>query len=308
MRGSIGLRRRASTNVGGPCTATARNASPSNRNSTPNVASQMRVAFASMVSNTGCRSPGEAEMICSTSDVAVCRSNASASFFFRSATCVPAFVSFERSLPPRVGLFAPLRAKVTSSAQSLIPVSVASQGSSLSILTESHDKLAAHSITPSAAIRGTKRYGKSFRSSAETSSLRLDVGGPDHLAPFLGFRGDQLAELSRRSRQRRAGEVSETGLHLRVVESRVDLLVELVDDLGRRGLRCAEAVPNTPLVARQETVHGRMSGSASERVAVVTASARSLPALRYSITEGMEVNVTCTCPPSKSVSAGATPR
>src|SRR3954452_12732192 len=87
-------------------------------------------------------------------------------------------------------------------------------------------------------------------SSAETSSLRLDVGGPDHLAPFLGFFGDQLAELNRRSRQRRAAEVSETGLHLRVVESRVDLLVELVDDLGPRGLRYAEAVPITPLVAR----------------------------------------------------------
>src|SRR5215472_9762803 len=101
-----------------------------------------------------------------------------------------------------------------------------------------------------AAIRGTKRYGKSSRSSAEASSLRLDVGGPDHLAPFLGFLGDQLAELDRRSRQRRAAEVSETGLHLRVVESRVDLLVELVDDLGRCGLRCAEAVPNTSLVAR----------------------------------------------------------
>src|SRR5262249_44805440 len=47
------------------------------------------------------------------------------------------------------------------------------------------------------------------------------------------------------------------GQTLRLVESRVDLVVELVDDLGRRGLRCAEAVPNTPLVARQETVHGR---------------------------------------------------
>src|SRR5262249_42377434 len=94
-------------------------------------------------------------------------------------------------------------------------------------------------------------------SSAETSSLRLDVGGPDHLAPFLGFFGDQLAELGRRSRQRRAAEVSETGLHLRVVESRVDLLIELVDDLGRRGLRYAEAVPITPLVARQELTHGR---------------------------------------------------
>src|SRR5262245_34321467 len=97
----------------------------------------------------------------------------------------------------------------------------------------------------------------SFRSSAETSSLRLDVGGPDHLAPFLGVVGDELAELERRPRQRRAAEVSETDLHLRVVESRVDLLVELVDDLGRRGLRCAEAVPNTPLVAQQELTHGR---------------------------------------------------
>src|SRR5215472_11389861 len=196
--------------------------------------------------------PDELLMTWSTCAVAAFCSSASASFFCRSdveallpATRALAFVSVERSLRPRVGLFAPLRDKVTSSAQALIPVSVASQGSSLSILTESHDKLAAHSITPSAAIRGTKRYGKSFRSSAETSSLRLDVGGPDHLAPFHGFRGDQLAELSRRSRQRRAAEVSETGLHLRVVESRVDLLVELVDDLGRRGLRYAGAVPIT---------------------------------------------------------------
>src|SRR5262249_45174878 len=69
-----------------------------------------------------------------------------------------------------------------------------------------------------------ERYGKSSRSSAETSSLRLDVSGPDHLAPLLGFLSDQLAELDRRSRQRRAAEVSETGLHLRIVENRVDLL------------------------------------------------------------------------------------
>jgi hypothetical protein len=84
-------------------------------------------------------------------------------------------------------------------------------------------------------------------------SLRLDAGELDHLAPLLGFVDDKLAEVGRRSRQRRAAEVGETGLHLRVVESRVDLLVELVDDLGRRGLRCAEAVPNTRLVAREPT-------------------------------------------------------
>jgi hypothetical protein len=51
-----------------------------------------------------------------------------------------------------------------------------------------------------------------------------------------------------------------------------------------------------------------MSGSASERVAVVTASGRSLPDVMYSIVAGMVLKITCTCPPSISVSAGASPR
>ena len=45
------------------------------------------------------------------------------------------------------------------------------------------------------AIRGTKRYGKSSRSSAEASSLRLDVGCPDHLGPLFGFLCDKLAKV-----------------------------------------------------------------------------------------------------------------
>src|SRR5262245_21454816 len=51
-----------------------------------------------------------------------------------------------------------------------------------------------------------------------------------------------------------------------------------------------------------------MSGSASERVAAVTASARSLPALIYSIDTTMLGNMTCTWPASRSASAGAWPR
>src|ERR1700730_13669346 len=51
-----------------------------------------------------------------------------------------------------------------------------------------------------------------------------------------------------------------------------------------------------------------MSGSASERVAAVTARGRSLPDLMYSIVPGMVPKITCTCPASKSVSAGASPR
>src|ERR1700757_3777182 len=50
------------------------------------------------------------------------------------------------------------------------------------------------------------------------------------------------------------------------------------------------------------------SGSAWERSAVVTASARSLPALMYSIDDGAAMNSVCTWPPTISASAGAPPR
>src|SRR5215510_10553116 len=86
--------------------------------------------------------------------------------------------------------------------------------------------------------------------SSEAASLRLYAAEFDHLGPLFGFVGDQLGEVSGRARKRRAAELSETGLHLGVVESRVDLLVELLDDLGRRGLRCADAEPTGRLVTR----------------------------------------------------------
>src|SRR5450759_1652530 len=49
------------------------------------------------------------------------------------------------------------------------------------------------------------------------------------------------------------------------------------------------------------------SGSSGERFAVVTASARNLPALMWAIDDGKLSNVTCTWPPSRSVSIGAEP-
>src|SRR5262245_4669058 len=124
-----------------------------------------------MVSNTGASSPGEPEMTFSTSDVAACRSKASArctrasassrvrasSCFFNSIselgpllTRALAFVPVERS---RVGLFAPLRAKVTSSAQSL----------GLPILT--HDELAAVAVGTCVASHAprTEPYGRLSR-------------------------------------------------------------------------------------------------------------------------------------------------
>src|SRR5262249_16394454 len=93
-----------------------------------------------------------------------------------------------------------------------------------------------------------------------SASLRLDAAEFDHLGPLLGFVGDQLCEVSGRARKRRAAELSETDLHLRIVESRVDLLVELVDDLGRGGLRCADAEPETRFVARHKLIDSRHVG------------------------------------------------
>src|SRR6516225_9489129 len=97
--------------------------------------------WSEIASKTGLRSPGEPVIVRST--FAVCCSSASercprtsassrvraSSCFFNSLselslllTRAFAFVSVERSLRARVGLFAPLRDKVTSSAQSLVPL------------------------------------------------------------------------------------------------------------------------------------------------------------------------------------------
>src|SRR5262249_1065086 len=50
------------------------------------------------------------------------------------------------------------------------------------------------------------------------------------------------------------------------------------------------------------------SGSASEREAPVTAKARREPARMYAIDDAGPGNITCTCPPSRSVRAGPPPR
>src|SRR5262249_36134799 len=171
-----------------------------------------------MVSNTSLSSPGELEMTCRTSEVAVCCSRASercprtsassrvraSSCFFNSIselgpllTRALAFVPVERSLRPRVGLFAPLRDKVTSSAQPLVPPSGRpGQGSSLSILTEPHAELAPfHTRSPRRRYSPNGRCGIFDR---VTASVCLDVGRPDHLAPLLGLVGDELAKVGGR--------------------------------------------------------------------------------------------------------------
>jgi hypothetical protein len=113
--------------------------------------------------------------------------------------------------------------------------------------------------------------------------IRLDVRELHYLGPLLGLIGDEPSEVGGLARKHRAAHVGDRRLDLGIGEAGSDLLVELVDDFGGCVLRHADAEPKGRLVAWQEIAHGRDVGSASERFAVVTASARSLPALMCSM-------------------------
>src|SRR5262249_17281048 len=97
-----------------------------------------------------------------------------------------------------------------------------------------------------AAIRRTGRYGISSRGSR--GFLRLEAPEPQPLGPLLGFPGDEAAKVGGRARNPSTAQIGEPCLKLGIGEARVDLLVELVDDLGRRGLRCVDAEPDGRLI------------------------------------------------------------
>ena len=68
------------------------------------------------------------------------------------------------------------------------------------------------------------------------ASFRLDVSGPDHLGPLLGFLGNERPEIARRATENNAAEVGELSLQLGIGEAGIDLLVEFIDDLIGRVL------------------------------------------------------------------------
>src|SRR5262245_10455224 len=96
-----------------------------------------------------------------------------------------------------------------------------------------------------------------YRPDSASASLRLDVEGPDDLAPLLRFVGDELAEVPGRAHKRCAAQVSKPRFRLGVGEYRIDLPVELVDDLGGRALWRAHAIPCADLVAWDKLAYGR---------------------------------------------------
>src|SRR5215475_15576942 len=77
----------------------------------------------------------------------------------------------------------------------------------------------------------------------EDALLWLNVGRPDHLAPLLSIVGDKLTEVAGRARKDAAAEVGKPRLDIGIGKASIDLLVEFLDDRGRRALRCADALP-----------------------------------------------------------------
>src|SRR5215467_7720800 len=92
--------------------------------------------------------------------------------------------------------------------------------------------------------------------SQRSALLRLDVRGPDHLAPLFGFCGDQLAEVDGRARKHSAAQFGKPCLHFGIFQCGVDFLVELADDLGGRIPWSTEAAPEARLEAREELAQG----------------------------------------------------
>jgi hypothetical protein len=124
--------------------------------------------------------------------------------------------------------------------------------------------------------------------------LGLDIGRSDDLCPLRGLVGNELAELVRGHWYRIAAKVGEMLDHLRISEARIGFLVELYDDFGGDTFRRTDAEPRARFYPGTNSVMVGVSGSATTRVVLVTAKARSLPAFTYPMTVGIGANTSCT--------------
>src|SRR5262249_26539999 len=99
-----------------------------------------------------------------------------------------------------------------------------------------------YSITSSARA-GIRHSRNETLWNVRAASLWLDVGRPDHLAPLLGFVGDEPAKVGGREHKWCAPHVGEPRLHFGIEEASVNLLVEFLDDLGRRAQPTSPDIP-----------------------------------------------------------------
>src|SRR5262249_58060982 len=83
-----------------------------------------------------------------------------------------------------------------------------------------------------------RREGFAERNVTEYSvacrSLGLCPGELDYFAPLLGIVSDELAEVGDRDVKYHAPKVGKPRLQLGISKPRIDLAIELINDLGRR--------------------------------------------------------------------------
>src|SRR5262245_36533122 len=83
-------------------------------------------------------------------------------------------------------------------------------------------------------------------------SVRFDARELHHLAPLLGFVGNEFPEFGGRAQQRCTTHIGKARLEVRIGERGVDFPVELADNFSGRARRHADAVPVAPLIAQYE--------------------------------------------------------
>jgi hypothetical protein len=107
----------------------------------------------------------------------------------------------------------------------------------------------------------------------------------DHLGPLLGFFDDEHSEIGRRAAEHRGAQIGKPRLYFGVRENGIELVIEAADHLCGRILAQAYGEPLACRVVRHKFVDCRDIRQRFERVGVVTASTRSLPARMCSITK-----------------------
>jgi hypothetical protein len=78
-------------------------------------------------------------------------------------------------------------------------------------------------------------------------SLGLYVGFPDHLAPLLGFLGDELAEVGGRERKHRTAQIDQSRLYRRIGEAALISLLSF--SMTSVGVPFDTPTPNQPLAS-----------------------------------------------------------
>src|SRR5882724_7235123 len=81
--------------------------------------------------------------------------------------------------------------------------------------------------------------------------VNRDLGGVDHRGPARDVLVEELGEVRAGAADRRGADLGQALAQLGLLEHRVGLGVEALDDLGRRAGRQEQAVPAARLVARQ---------------------------------------------------------